>query len=457
MSEKAKTARFRPAGRVVSPRTGQDDGKTPVAHERKYVPTLGSPAKYAQAGYLDPWLAASVIALSSNVGAAEVLPVFEPVDPTEPKDPKTIAALKAFLEADPRTFSTPGERLEALALDYRIQGYCLFEIARDSSKKPAAWYHVPAATIRVHTGFDLFDQVDETGRVRATFGAYTPGGRQDGKAEVLLIRRYDPTAKYVGAPGIASLLGTLERLSAQDAYNTKLLRRGGVTPWLLFLREALDDESFARLKDFLKQLEAGAEADLVGVLDGVGEGADLRTLVEGAAEMTHVEGEKLMRERVLAVQQVPPTKVSLSASNYATAYQEDQTFRFQVVQPILRRLLKRLSVVAQEITGDTEYGYTFRQQTLEDYLQVVQAEDILMSKAVHTINDTLARLGMPGIGPLGDARIAFTNQGPVRLEDLVAGTLPPTPGRIVDSLLSLRRAIEEAQRAAPTAAPAHKE
>ncbi|MEW5763591.1 MAG: phage portal protein [Acidobacteriota bacterium] len=457
MSEAKKTARFRPAGRVVNPRTGQDDGKTPVTHETKYVPTLGSPARYAQAGYLDPWLGATQNALGSNVGGAEVSPIYEPTDPTRPKDDKKILALKAFLEADPRTYSTPEERLEALALDYRIQGYCVFEIARDADRKPSAWYHVPAATIRVHVGFDRFDQVDETGRVIGTFGAYAPNGRPDGRPELMLIRRYDPTAKYVGAPGIAPLLGTLERLAAQDAYNTKLLRRGGVTPWLLFLREALDDESFARLKDFLKQLESGPEADLVGILDGVGEGADLKTLVEGAAEMTHTEGEKLMRDRVLAVQQVPPTKVSLSASNYATAYQEDQTFRFQVVQPILRRLLKRLSVVAREITGDAEYRYTFRQQSLEDYLQLVQAEDILMTKAVHTINDTLARLGMPGIGPLGDARIAFTNQGPVRLEDLVNGNLPPTPGRIVDSLLSLRRAIEEAQRAAPPATPSSKE
>ena len=68
-----------------------------------------------------------------------------------------------------------------------------------------------------------------------------------------------------------------------------------------------------------------------------------------------------------------------------------------------------------------------------------------MRGAAHTINEALARLGQPGIGELGDVRIAFTNQGPVLLEDLAAGNLPPTPGRLVDVLLQLRRTIEQAQ------------
>lgn len=459
-SKRVRRGRFRvlegAGARVVNPRTGMDDGKT-AASVGDYAKTVGDPKQYAMLTHVDAWFTAALDAIAEGVGAAEVSAAYEPDQPGKQAEPGKMAAMRRFLEADERDFSTPGERLSALAKDYRLQGYCAIEVGRDSQGLPAAWYHVPAATLRQRMSDGNWEQLDYLNRVVATFGAYTPGGREDGLPELMVIRRYDPCALYLGSPGAAPLVSTLERLSQQDAYNIKLLRKGGVPPWLLVLKEQLGDEEYKRLTEWFRQLESGDDSDLVGVLDGVGEGADLKKLTEETADMAHAEAEKLLRERILAVLKVPPTKISLSASNYATAYQEDQTFKFGVLQPMLRIFLKRLSVIALELTQDPAYHFAFRQQSLEDYLQLAQAEQILLQAAVHTINEARARLGLPGIGPAGDVRIAFTNQGPIRLEDLAAGNTPPTPGRIVDSLLSLRRAIEEAQRVPdvrPAPAPA---
>ncbi len=430
--------------RVVDPRTGQDDGKTGVA-VGGYTQTVGDPRRYAMMMHLDAWFSAAIGAISDGVGAADVFPVFEAPEPGQAADATVIARLTAFMETDDRDFSTPGERLSAMAKDYRLQGYCAFEIGRDSTRRPAAWYHVPAATLRRRERDGIWEQTDYLNKVVQTFGPYQKGGRKDGLPELMVIRSYDPCALYLGSPAGAPLAGTIDRMSAQDAYNTKLLRKGGIPPWLLLLREALDEEDLPRLQEWFRQIETGEDGDLVGILDGVGEGSELKALTQEQADASHVEGEKLLRERILAWLKVPPTKVSLSASNYATAYQEDQTFKFGVIQPLLRIMLKRLSVVAQETSGSPAYLYAFRQQTLEDYLQLCQAEEILLRNAVHTINQVLGRLGLPGIGPEGDVRIAFTAQGPVRLADLAAGNQPATPGRLVDTLLSLRRAIEEAQ------------
>jgi hypothetical protein len=388
------------------------------------------------------------------VGGAEVFPAFEA--PEAQEDKTVIRRMAEFLERDDRAFTTSSERLSALNWDLDLQGYCAFEIGRDSAKTPVAWYHVPAATLRKRLGDGVWEQLDYLNRVVQTFGEYARGGRKDGLPELMVIRTYDPCALYLGRPVTAPLMATLDRISAQDAANVKLLRKGGMVPLLLTLREELGDEDYQRLTEWFRQQEDGEDGNLVGVLDGVGEGADLKKLVEGVEDMAHTEAERLMMQRVLAVLKVPPTKVSQSAANYATAYQEDQTFKFGVIQPRLRILLKRLSVVAQEITGSAAYYYTFRQQSLEDFLQLAQGLEILMRNAVFTINQVLARLGQSGIGPDGDVHIAFTNQGPVKLEDLAAGNMPATPGRLVDSLLSLRRAIEEAQRVQDVQpAPAH--
>jgi hypothetical protein len=453
-SPKCRFRLLKGGGRVVNPRTGTDDGKTYPPTGGKYTPTVGNPRQYALLMHVDPWFSAALEAISEGVGAAEVFPVFETPDPGQKGDPQLIQALKEFLDRDDRAYTTAEERLAALALDLRLQGYCAFEVGRDAKKVPVAWYHVPAATLRRREQDGLWDQVDFSNKVVATFEPYQPGGGESGLPDIMVIRKYDPCAQYLGTPSAAPLAATLDRMASQDAYNVQLLRKGRIPPWLLVIRDQLDEESYQRLQEWFSELERGETANLVGILDGVGEGSDLKKLSEEQADMAHIEAEKLMRERILGVLKVPPTKVSLSASNYATAYQEDQTFKFGVLQPLLRRLLKRLSVVGQEITGSAAYRFGFRQQSLEDYLQVCQAEDILLRDAVHTINQALGRLGEPGIGPAGDVRIAFTAQGPIRLEDLAGGNLPPTPGRLVDTLLSLRRAIEEAQRVAPSASPA---
>ena len=429
--------------RVVNPRTGTDDGKGAAETVNQYTPTVADPILLARLTYTDPWFSAGIDAIADNVGAADVFPAFESTDPAEKEDEKIFALLKAFLEADDREYTTPGERLAALAMDYKVQGYCAFEVGRDSKRMPAAWYHVPAATLKRREPDHLWEQKDYLGKVVAKFGEYKPGGREDGLPELMVIRKYDPCAQYLGSPSAAVLLTTVDRLKAQDDYNTKLLRKGGIPPWLLFLREQLDDDDLKRLEEWFRELEAGDSSDLVGILDGVGEGADMKKLTDEQADVSHIEGEKLLRERTLGVLKVPPTKVSLAASNYATAVQEDATFKFQVVQPILRIFLKRLSVVGQELVKSKDYHFTSRQQSLEDYLAVCQAEEILLRNGVHTINQMLARLGLPGIGPVGDVRIAFTAQGPIKLEDLAAGNLPATPGRLVDALLQARKAIEE--------------
>ena len=432
--------------RVMNPRTGVDDGKGPATTANQYSQTLGDPLRFAMLTYTDPWFSAGIDAIADNVGAADVFPAFESTDPAATADANAMGLLKAFLETDDRDYTTPGERLGAMAKDFKLQGFCAFEVGRGSDRKPVAWYHVPAATLRRIEANGHWEQLDYLNKVIATFGPYSPGGRDDDLPELMVIRKYDPCALYLGAPAGAPLLTTVDRLKAQDEYNTKLLRKGGIPPWLLFLREQLDEPDLLRLQEWFRELEAGEDSDLVGILDGVGEGADLKKLTDEQADVSHIEGEKQLRERTLGVLHVPPTKVSLSASNYATAQQEDATFKFQVTQPILRMFLKRLSVVGQELTESADYHYAFRQQSLEDFLAVCQAEEILLRNAVHTINDVLSRLGLPGIGPVGDVRIAFTAQGPIKLDDLAAGNLPATPGRLVDALLQARKAIEETNR-----------
>jgi len=446
MGEKSvKKARLRVigGGRVVNPRTGVEDGKGEVqAGSEQYVPLLVSPHTAAGLYHLDPWFSAAVDAISTGVATAEVFPEFQAKSPEEKADSKALQGMAAFLENTPRDQMTVAERLGALDADFSLFGYCAFEVARGSDKMPVAWYHVPGATVRAKKKGG-YVQVDGTGKILQRFAPYAAGGNKEGLPELVLIRRYDPTAQYLGSPLVAPLAMTLDRQSAQDAFNRKLLGKGGMPPKIFLLKEELGDESFQRLQAFVEGLAAGDDANQIAVLDGIGEGR-LEDMIKDQEDMAFQAGEEAGRQRILAKTHVPPTKVSLNAANFATAYQEDQTFKFEVTQPRLRIYLKRLTAVAREFAPEG-YAYGFKQNSLEDFYQLVQALNLLQQTGDLTANQVLQRLGFSGIGEVGDAHIAFTNQGPVKLEDLASGNLPPTPGRLVDTLLQLRRAIEESR------------
>lgn len=432
--------------RAINPRTGKDDGKEGISAPDKYKDTLADPWDLVSVYYSAPWIKGAVRAIKQGIEASDVRAVFDhPEDPKAKADPKLLQMLTEFLERDDEDWTTPSERLAACVKDFNILGYACFEIARDAGNKPSAWYHLPAVTIRERKD-GLYDQIDMNGKVLKTLGKYAPKGREDKLPEMMMIREYDPAARYTADSPLAGLVNTGDRLNAQDDYNSQLLRKGGLSPLLLMLEGELGEEGKKRFKEELRGIAAGKYASVIALLENVPPGSQIHKLAQEMTDASFTEGEKTLRDRVLANYTVPPTKVSLSASNYATAQQEDATFRFMVTQPYLRKHLKRLSVVARELVEEKGYGYGFRQDSISSFYEQVQAEDLLFRIGARNINTLLAKLGDKGIGPAGDKHYVFTNLGPVAIEDLDKMEGTPSVGRMIDSLVTLRKELSRALR-----------
>jgi hypothetical protein len=450
MAEKGKSIQCSLIGvgkknkRAVNPRTGKDDGKEGLSCPGKYRDMLADPWELVSVYYSAPWIKGAVRAIKQGIEASEVRCVFDADDPKAQADPKLMQILTDFLEKDDEDWTTSSERMAACVKDFGILGYACFEIARDTKRMPAAWYHVPAVTIRERKD-KLYDQIDMNGTVIRTFGKYTPKGREDKLPELMIIREYDPAGRYTADSPLAGLVNTGDRLNAQDDYNTQLLRKGGLSPLLLMLEGELDPEGKKRFKEELRGIAAGKYASVIALLENVPAGSAIHKMAQEMTDASFTEGEKTLRDRVLANYTVPPTKVSLTASNYATAMQEDATFRFMVTQPYLRKHLKRLTVVGRELVADKGYCYGFRQDSISSFLEQVQAEDLLLKWGARNINTTLAKLGDKGIGPEGDKHYLMTNLGPVALEDLEKMQGTPTLGRLIDNLMAIRAEISRAR------------
>lgn len=430
--------------RVINPRTKQDDGKSAVETSTKdqYVPILGNPQDIIAMFRLQPWVIACKRAIASAVAAIQINVVYKPPTEGESVDAGKIKLLKAFLEKDAKEYKTVQERIKALAIDFVMLDYACIEIARNADGIPSAWYHVPAVTVR-----ELKDggyvQL-ENNKIIAEFAPYQAGWNKAKQREMIVVKEYDPAALYMSAMDGVSLLETITRLGRQDDYNNQLLKAGNIPPFLLMLKEALDDDSYKRFSAYINALGTGEDSDTIGLLDGIGEG-HLEKLAMDVSEAGYVETEKLLRERILAVMQVPPSKLGLPIVNYAVAQQEDATFRFGRVMPIVNMLLHRLNIVADEIVPDDGYEYCARPQTYEDYLQVAQAENILVNNGIHSRNDARNRLGDENIGEEGDV---LTIGGPMGITPLASAVKNSTPtvGRALDSLLEIRRILAEVQR-----------
>ncbi len=427
--------------RSIDPRTHKEaENKIKDRVSQKYVPMLADPWQLLEAISLQPWVIACKRAIISAIAATQIDAIYKSQAETKIDNAK-LKKLKDFLNNDERTYQTVNEKLARLATDYVLLGYMCIEIARNANGIPAAWYAVPAATIRETTTGD-FVQISRAGKELQNFKLYQKGGNKENLPELIVIREYDPMATYMSAMDVTSLVETSNRLYNQDDYNSQMLKMSNIPPLILILKELLDDNSYKRFKEYVNGLAAGSEADPIGIVDGVGEGR-LEKLSQDITDAAYIESEKILRERIMAVMQTPPSKLGLQVSNYAVAQQEDATFKFQRTKPIIDLFLHRLNIIADEIVPDEGYDYYAKLYTYEDFAQLAEAETKLVSNGIHSRNEARAKLGDDQIGEAGaQFTVSAGAAGLIKLDDAVTNT-QPTAGQIVDQLLAIRKLLSD--------------
>lgn len=428
--------------RATDPRTGKEaDGKIPGTSTGKYLPQLADPFTMANLYHLNYWVHACGDAIADGIAGAEVEAIFKGKTEDAKANDAKLVLLDKFLLTDTRNYMTVGERLGALGLDYSEIGMMAIEIGRGLDKKPAAWYHVPAATIREYRDGSGYDQVDVSGKVLTHFTPYQPGGNTDGLPELIVIKKYDPSAQYQNATDASCLASTAERMTAQDEYNSKLLRKGGMVPLMLMLKQQLGDDQLKRLQEYLDELEGGKTTRMMALLDDLGDVGKVEKLVADITDASFKDGENLLRERTLAVKKVPPSKLGLPVTNYAVAQIEDATFRHKVTAKILRLICHRLNIVADEIVPDEGYGYDAKPETLLDLATIAQALSLLVNNGTLKRNEARAKLGEKGMGPKGDILTITSPTGLTILDAALEAGGTPTLGRMIDQALAAREIL----------------
>jgi len=214
--------------------------------------------------------------------------------------------------------------------------------------------------------------------------------------ETELLHLWEPSVRSEVEPGVGLVTTALTQaraLLAAERYQTAYFERGAVRPTVWMFAQRPTDAERSRFEQWLRQLVSGIR----NAFRHLALSSEIKTVTLGDTLSDAVKPELLQRaaELMLTAFQVPMSLVFSSASNYATALRDYQTF-------VLLTILTR----AREISAMLQPHFTAYNQTLrcnEARIDAVQNAELEKAEAIQrltgqpvlTLNEARARLDLP--------------------------------------------------------------
>ena len=214
--------------------------------------------------------------------------------------------------------------------------------------------------------------------------------------ETELLHIWEPSVRSEVEPGVGLVTTALTQaraLLAAERYQTAYFERGAVRPTVWMFAQRPTDAERSRFEQWLRQLVSGIR----NAFRHLALSSEIKTVTLGDTLSDAVKPELLQRaaELMLTAFQVPMSVVFSSASNYATARRDYQTF-------ILLTILAR----AREVAAMLQPHFAAYNQTLrcnEARIDAVQNEELEKAEAIQrltgqpvlTLNEARARLDLP--------------------------------------------------------------
>jgi len=214
--------------------------------------------------------------------------------------------------------------------------------------------------------------------------------------ETELLHIWEPSVRSEVEPGVGLVTTALTQaraLLAAERYQTAYFERGAVRPTVWMFAQRPTDAERSRFEQWLRQLVSGIR----NAFRHLALSSEIKTVTLGDTLSDAVQPELLQRaaELMLTAFQVPMSVVFSSASNYATALRDYQTF-------VLLTILTR----AREIAAMLQPHFAAYNQTLrcnEARIDAVQNSELEKAEAIQrltgqpvlTLNEARARLDLP--------------------------------------------------------------
>jgi len=317
--------------------------------------------------------------------------------------------------------------LEKFVTDYESTGVAYLEMTREGGKsdgKPKKILHIPANTIRIKRGGNLFCQV--RGNKKVWFKAvgyekdvhYQAGTEHpldslsplDKATEIIYLRRYSSRSSFYGIPEFLGALGAIEGHVAQRDYNVRFFENFGVPSFAIYISGDYNigepDENgeypiITAIKEQLQLVVQNPHSPLIFAVPGAEKESKVEVKFERLSTEVKDSSFRLYkqdnRDEVIVGHGVPPYRVGVYTTGSLGGNLAEESTRIYFQSTIYPRQNKIANCLTRNIIN---HGFDIWNWkiTLEKPSAGTRGDDLeeaikLFDKAVLTPNDLIRKFG----------------------------------------------------------------
>lgn len=320
--------------------------------------------------------------------------------------------------------STFMDALRQVVLDLNLLGNGYLELARDSEGLPVNLWWIPATEV-----YRLEDQrgyIQELRGRRLRFNNYVFDSEErrrlaesgqwfQGANEILHFRLPNPNSRDYGLPPTYTVMKDILADSASKDSNLAFFRNGLAPDFAIVVKGGtLSDTSLEMIRRYLEDAHQGPDRHhgfLVLESSPVPGGPPIEIeLVPIQQKMTDLQFGRLRQlsiETKIRAFRVPMSKAGINQYGRlgeASSKGEDDTFKYQVVEPQQTQIERVFTRMLREDFGIPEAEFRFREIDLKDERETARMASLLAGgAALLTVNEARALIGLPPL-PEGEPR-----------------------------------------------------
>lgn len=324
--------------------------------------------------------------------------------------PEEVKLLEDFFDAQPNFLG----QLRRIYKDLMIGGDGYLYVVPTKAGKPSILKRLPPDTMVV--------QADKSGTVQRYY-QINPNNLSDDPVpykpnEILHFMIDDPGNDLYGISPLESLRIPVSTDLYAQRYNAAFFRNSGMTGTIIAIKSTNTDD-VSRNKQWLEQNYFGPDAAhkpiiIEGELD-----VTVHKAVTTQEDMGFLQGREFIRAEILAVLDVPPSKLGfVESANRANSKEQDKSFRHESIRAlqalvegvINEHLVMGILGIRKTIIRHTESDNTDKIELMEYY---TRGE----SFGIYSPNEVREELGKPPIDG-GDVHFISTPTGAIPLESM---------------------------------------
>ena len=248
-------------------------------------------------------------------------------------------------------------------------------------------------------------------------------------ASFLHFTLFDPANEVYGLSLLESLKSTVSQDLFAQTYNEAFFANSAQTG-VIFNMEGATREEILRNREFLtKNYVSAANAHKPLILEG---NVKVQKSVATPAEMQFIEGRRQLLEEILAVYDLPYTKLggSTESANRSQSAENDKSFRAETVVPLQGLIEEEINenlIFLVFTIEDTIFEH--KDVDARDRAAILEWHTGLLHNGIYCINDIRADMGRPPI-PGGEVYFILTPTGIIPVEQLPELAKAPLDGSV---------------------------